>query len=738
MGNSHHFSDWTVDYGDGRPPIPVRIPHVWGQEMPVSEEGPVTYRASVELPTGNWLLRFHGVSYLAEVFLDGEPVGGHKGIWDAFDVPVSRKSPGKAQLEVRVTKNGGPTFPVKEVLSGFLPYVFHTFGGIFREVELVESEDAWELPAQRISVDERKLLLDGRPFYMRGVLHWGWYPQLGHPNPCEELILEEVRAVKRLGFNLVKFCLWLPPHRYLDILEQEGMVAWIELPLWDPAKDPEKQFEMANEVERIVRQYRRHSCVVAWTCGCELGASTSPGFRNYLTQMVQNLTGCPLVKDSSGGAEMYGGDLREFGTFYDFHPYCDTQFFPAVLDTLLPGARPSMPTLLGEFNDIDLHRDLAKLGDELPYWASSLPELNAIGVRWQHDLPRLVSETRFAEQPTANGHKPLMESSRRKAAFIRKTVQEAVRSRDQISGYVATVIRDTPISTSGFFDDWGRPRFTEEECRVWNSGACLFLMPARNAPWIDGGNRPGFSDPLNFFAGPVFLRIGCHTEEPMEFGLVWRILDERGERVVGGAEAKISVPAMESTQVAQLAWEDAVPGEYRLEVEFGGAESSWPLWIVPGKQPLSARLYDPAGLLRGLAVDGNGPLIATAIPADESPDILFLTGDATVPMPFWRESCYQFPNEEFWAVVPFRERWERLLSVSTDRTVDTSFFREPYAVLMNRIDTRTYAEHPVLAKAGSTLVTTLRPWGGLGYQPIGIGVNPAGYELVRGLLRSAS
>ena len=125
--------DWTVDYGSG--PTPVTIPHSWHQDVDVRWEGPAIYRTSLVASEGDFL-RFWGVSYACTVSLNGEEVCHHEGIWDAFDVPLVA---GPNSIEVRVVKNGGPTYPVREVLSGFLPFVFHTFGGIFRPVERLSS-----------------------------------------------------------------------------------------------------------------------------------------------------------------------------------------------------------------------------------------------------------------------------------------------------------------------------------------------------------------------------------------------------------------------------------------------------------------------------------------------------------------------------------------------------------------------------------------------------------------------
>src|SRR3712207_8007061 len=57
--------------------------------------------------------------------------------------------------------------------------------------------------------------------------------------------------------------------------------------------------------------------------------------------------------------------------------------FPYTTLFRSPGARKSMPILLGEFNDIDVHRDLPRLQSESPYWVSADPALNDQGVRWQ-------------------------------------------------------------------------------------------------------------------------------------------------------------------------------------------------------------------------------------------------------------------------------------------------------------------------------------------------------------------
>ena len=88
-------------------------------------------------------LRFGAVSYYCDVYLNGVRAGSHEGMWDAFLLDITHLvQPGENRLLVRVVKpgyDGGDRYPVREVLSGFIPDVQYTFGGPWDDVALLES-----------------------------------------------------------------------------------------------------------------------------------------------------------------------------------------------------------------------------------------------------------------------------------------------------------------------------------------------------------------------------------------------------------------------------------------------------------------------------------------------------------------------------------------------------------------------------------------------------------------------
>ncbi len=738
------IDEWQIDYLDGRRPRSIQVPHSWNLEKSVEEEGPVLYKTFIEKPVEECWLVFRGVSYAAKVKVDGELTCEHKGIWDAFAVPLRGKA-SHCTVEVEVVKNGGQTYPVPQTLSGFLPYVYQTFGGIFREVELYPQKtnpllDEKEHNPSKIVVKGSQIWIEDKPFYMRAALHWGWYPRLGRPNPTIETVRSEIESLKQLGFNSVKFCLWLPPHYYLDLLREVGMQAWIELPLWLPKLSPAHEEEALAEIEKIVRQYRHHPNIIAWTCGCELGHHVGSMFRKRLFNLVFGLTSCPLVRDDSGGSEMYGGDPTEFATFDDFHPYADLHLLPELYQTLRGPTELNRPMLMGEFCDYDTHRDLARLQDEHPYWASILPEYNAQGVRWAYDLPKVMGSSDFAHEHRESGHHQLYDSSRIKNGFIRKLGIGGLRQFDGISGYVVTGIADTPVSSSGMFDDWGEPKLSKQQALEWNGDVCVFLLSRRSTPFLFGSNLTGKLDPFTHFVGHREHVLGVHSSITAQLNGLWK-LSKDGVVLAHDMIPSTQVEAFQSKVLLKIPMTYEEPGQYTLEIEFGPTKYSAPMTIA-SKAPLDNPLTVWADEDELWRLEGSEDFNILPQPMPSSlpskPGVLLLSSKGTCKVPFWRTCAFQYPTSLLNSI-GLEDNYYRLLPLSPSTAIDQDWLSSfagssPIELHMNRIDTLTYAENPLLAGIGSHLfATVLRPQGGVGSDPVLLRLNPSGIQFLRDL-----
>ena len=147
---------WDFRFDSDRDWRPIPVPGCWESldDVAKNNPGPAWYRRRFEVPrdiAGKrvWI-KFGGVSYHCVVSVNGREVGTHTGIWDSFTIEITDAvRPGEqAELLVKVEKPAslteGPaskplsgSFPLKQTLSGFLPYVWgHMFGGIWQDVTL--------------------------------------------------------------------------------------------------------------------------------------------------------------------------------------------------------------------------------------------------------------------------------------------------------------------------------------------------------------------------------------------------------------------------------------------------------------------------------------------------------------------------------------------------------------------------------------------------------------------------
>lgn len=705
--------DWRISY-PSQEERRITVPHSWNQDVPLLWEGPALYSREIQVPaSGGWVV-FEAVSYQARVLIDGVEVICHRGIWDAFSIDLSPWSGREVLVQLKVIKNGGETFPVAHVLSGFLPYVFGTFGGVYGPVWLCSCDPLVDLPAAEdpwIAVEGGKIYSQGKPFTPRGVLTWGWHPELGHTYLTTELTKSEIRKVKALGFNTIKFCLWMPPHFHLEAMAELGLHAWLELPLWAPSDATTFNFEASEaELTKIVEQYRRHPNILAWTLGCELSDHTPAEWRKALTSKITELTQHPLVKDNSGGAEMYGGDPREYGAFEDYHPYCDLPFWPGVLDSLNPGPRMNQVVLLGETNDHDCLRDMNALAQDRPYWTSSDPFFNAQGVRWQHDFPDILDD--WEGRDLAAKLSDLIRSSESQSLHIRRQVVEEFHAREYISGWILTGLADTPISTAGMVRE-DRARFSPFETGIWVHNPAPFLIRDRRPPWVKGGNRAGWQSRQCRWQGQAVFRIGLRVTEAWEGEVLWQAVSDSGQ-VWSEGRAPAIVGEHQALQVLEIWIPDSCAGRGKIELIIDDAWHSWPIAVYP--RPSS-----------GLEREAEGKII---------------TIEGGIPCPFWREAALDFTYDPIWEQRGWKEAWHLWQDVGGEGALSKKDLAglSDVKVHLGRIDTRTYKEDPLVVsgfcseRGHRVILTTLRPHGGLGAQPHGLKQNPAGCELVSILL----
>ena len=141
--------DHGVDALGGLDPHPIEVPALWETQGFLGLDGVAWYRRRFALddPGGHWTLRFGAVMDLAEVYLNGRPLGGNDLPFTPFELdPTAALHAGANELAVRVTNLpvGDPEHRRsphgKQGWANHVfpspPSLYMTYGGIWQPVTL--------------------------------------------------------------------------------------------------------------------------------------------------------------------------------------------------------------------------------------------------------------------------------------------------------------------------------------------------------------------------------------------------------------------------------------------------------------------------------------------------------------------------------------------------------------------------------------------------------------------------
>lgn len=81
---------------------------------------------------------------------------------------------------------------------------------------------------RKISVDNGKLCLNNRPFYMKAVLDQGYFPDGLLTAPSDDALRRDVELIKAMGFNGVRIHQKVEDPRFLHWCNKLGLVVWGE------------------------------------------------------------------------------------------------------------------------------------------------------------------------------------------------------------------------------------------------------------------------------------------------------------------------------------------------------------------------------------------------------------------------------------------------------------------------------------------------------------------------------
>jgi hypothetical protein len=383
------------------------------------------------------------------------------------------------------------------VASEILDEVTETFG--FRTIETRDG----------------KILLNGRPFYLRAALDQDYYPDLISTPPSQEYIEDQFRKAKEMGLNCLRIHIKVPDPRYYAAADKAGLLIWTELPNHSLLSEDAKR-RARETLAGMIERDGNHPSIGIWTIineswGIDL---TDPSQRAWLAETYDWLKALDPTRLVVGNSACWGNfhvvtDIADFHIYYAMpdhhrqwrewtnkyarrpgwlfaHEYKDhaawrefaSDPWREVERPFAPEVRQhgDEPLLVSEFGNWGLP-DVSKLyegnGGIAPWWFDS-------GLEWGDGIvyPRGI-EQRFEDYHLDRvfpSLPELSESSQRLQYDALKFEIENMRSYESIQGYVITEFTDLHWECNGLLDMYRNPKIYHSRLKEINADDLLIPL----------------------------------------------------------------------------------------------------------------------------------------------------------------------------------------------------------------------------------------------------------------------
>jgi beta-galactosidase/beta-glucuronidase len=430
---------------------------VWLERVPATWIGSVRWIPNLE----RWEIGF-------EAWVEGEPrerlwlsvklwAGGQLLADDTYKVVA-----GEVHRRIALSDPGIDDFRNELLWSPEKPTLIeahlHLWAGREEPLDTVKSYTA----LRSIAVQGNRLVLNGRPYYLRLVLDQGYWPESGMTPPGEAALQRDVELVKAMGFNGVRKHQKIEDPRFLYWADRLGLLVWEEMP--SAYRFTKRSIQrLTREWMEAVRRDLSHPCIIAWVPFNESwGVPNLPdnlAERNWVralfhltktldpTRPVIGNDGWESIATDVIGIHDYDGDPERISTRYHAED---------VLPRLLKQERPG-----GRLLVLEEH-----VADTLPVMLTEFGGITESKVKGTWGYSRAQSSEDLAER-----YRELL---------------EAVNSLSLFSGFCYTQFTDTYQEANGLLRADRTPKFSLEEMSAATRGEVLPRRSNKVAAGIGG------------------------------------------------------------------------------------------------------------------------------------------------------------------------------------------------------------------------------------------------------------
>lgn len=201
----------------------------------------------------------------AEAFAEAMPVGSD-----------TTTGPGQNRLVVNLKK--------KRLWEPGAPFLYDLKLTLLSGQEKVDELKSY-FGLRKITIDGRKILINGKPVFQRLILDQGFYPEGLWTAPSDEALKQDIELSMACGYNGARLHQKVFEPRFLYWADQLGYMVWGEYPNAGYGNQREGFSAVVNEWTEILLRDRNHPSIVGW---CAFNENFEDS--GELQQMIWNLT----------------------------------------------------------------------------------------------------------------------------------------------------------------------------------------------------------------------------------------------------------------------------------------------------------------------------------------------------------------------------------------------------------------------------------------------------------------
>ncbi len=260
-----------------------------------------------------------------------------------------------------IVAHGVTGAPVRMSIEGFTPWSPETPKLYDLEISAGDDRVSSYFAMRKFSVsnDEKgvpRLFLNNAPYYNNGVLDQGYWPDGLLTAPSDEAMINDIRTMKRMGFNTLRKHIKIEPMRWYYHCDRLGMLVWQDMPnggssynpltvgapvltgknMTDTSEhyshfgrsDEKGRSQYIRELNEMIEQLHNCPCVSLWVPFNEgWGQFDAARIREYILSLDPTRT----VDHASGWHDQYVGNVQSLHVYFKPYKFTSDRLGRAVL-----------------------------------------------------------------------------------------------------------------------------------------------------------------------------------------------------------------------------------------------------------------------------------------------------------------------------------------------------------------------------------------------------------------------